>query len=333
MRALVTLLLPVVAGCAGAPTSCPATEAPRAEVLSAVGAGPTAQAAADAARAAVAAQVASALEARLEVSQAEVDGQGTQAVRQVVRTRARFDRAELIEVAALPACEGMPHRAHAVLDRARARDALTPEWQAAHDRLQAALARGAQAADSDGPAFTVAWGAARSAYDDAEAAAAPLVVIAGAPAALAEDRQAFRALQGRAEAVRAAHPVTLALDGLEADLQAPVGQALVRGLTALGLPAAPGATCEAGLLLRPQATVTCDRSPLGPRCRLGLQGSVTRCDGRPVAPLDLVGTKLAAVHPRSDDRARATLLEKTAAADLAGPLADALAAVLPVEAP
>ncbi len=329
-------LVALLTGCGAAPSPCDEGwrgPYPSGRFLAAAATGADAAQAADAARAAVAAQVASRIDATVEVVTAEVDGVGSGAVRQVVRTRARFDRAELIRVQPVAACETAPHRAVAVLSRAEAAEALAPAWRSAHQRLQGALDRAAAVPDGDGAAFTVAWRAAQGAYADAEAAAVPLAVVAGEVEGQRADREAFAKLQQRGAAVRAAHPVSMDLSGLAPALQGPMGQALGRGLVTLGLQARPGATCEVGLALAPTASVVCDRSPLGPRCALVMGGALARCGGGAVATLDLRAAKLAAVHPRSRDAAEARLLQKLSQADLSAALAEALGSVLPVQAP
>jgi hypothetical protein len=290
----------------------------------------TPQAAADAARAGVAAQIASRIRASIEVESSEIKGRGAQSVRRRVATETGFEHAELIDVPpALTRCASTCS-AVAVLDRQRALDTLRPAYDAAHARFsRAATAAEAQTNLSE---QTLHLTAARQAHLEAEALAAPITVIGGAPPPeRGPDRQMRRALDQRAEALLNATPVVLALHGVDADFQPALGRALVHAFAQLGLRAAPGTACTAGLSFVPHATVNCDRSALGPRCRLQLTGSLNHCDGTALTALDFSGTRLAAVHPRSRDHARMRLIERVSAAQLTETLRANLASVLPVQ--
>lgn len=330
MRYLLWILLFALPGCGAVPTPTSTWQGrfPTARFIAAEAQDATPEAAADAARARVAAQIASRIRASIEVETREANGEGAHAVRHKVATQTGFARAELIKVPTdLIVCADAC-RAVAVLDRGEAVAALRPEYDAARARF----ARAAEAAEAatEPARFTLHLGAARAAHGEAQRLGAPLRVIGGDAPGLADDRARQTTLDARADALLAQTPIALALEPVDADLRAALGRALVTGFAQLGLRAAPTAECTTGLRFVPQAAVDCGRSALGPRCRLHLTGSLTACSGAPVTALDFSSARLAAVHPRSQARARAQLVHRVAEADLSSPLRANLNTVLPV---
>lgn len=331
-------LLPLPLCCAALLAACGAPEPrpdplaswPETTHLRAEGHGPTAAAAADDARARLAARIRARLTARLTIANTETETGADERIEREIVTEASFERAELIEAPdRLRRCDEKGCEAFAVLDRARAADALRDAAAAPSARLRAAVA---QAEGADRATFTQAVRTAGDAY----AELAPLgwqraVIEDGLPADFTADRAAWR----RLEAERATR-----LAGLRVAVASPVGvaapwpdriaDALVDALGRHGISAARGEVC-ADLIAQPTAALTCGRGPLGPRCALELRVALATCGGETLAMIEFADAGLAATAPRDPARAEAALAAQLDGARLADPLGRALAPVLPIE--
>lgn len=332
-RALPAALAAAVVGC-GAPTPRPDPLAawPERAWLRAEGHGPTAAAAADDARARLAAQIEARLTARLTVESTETNTGGDERIERQIVTEARFERAELIQVpTALRRCARGECVAVAVLDRARASDALRDAAAGPSARLRAAVG---QVATHDLSAFTRAVRGAADAWVEL----APIgwqraAIEDGLPADFAADRAAWRHLETERARRLAALRVTVApVAGVAAPWPDRVADALVDAFGRHGLSAARGEGCG-DLVARPEAALSCGRGPLGPRCALALRVALAPCDGPTQVTVDFADAGLAAVAPRDPARAEAALAARVDGARLADPLGRALAPVLPIEAP
>lgn len=328
--ALSGLALSLLLGCgAPEPQPDPLARWPERTHLRAEGHGPTTLAAADDARARLAARIRARLTARLTVESTETNTGADERIERQIVTDARFDRAELIEVPpALSRCDASGCSAYAVLDRARATDALRDMSAAPSARLRAATA---QARGADLPTFTRALRAADAAWLEL----APLgwqraAIEGGLPGDFTADRAAWRALVAeQARRLAALRVVVAAPSGVEAPWTDRIGDALVAGFAHHGLDARRGARCE-DLVARPEAGLSCDRSALGPRCALTLRATLAPCEGAPLATIEFADAGLAAVDPRDEAKAEAALAARLDGRSLAPSLGRALSPVLPL---
>ncbi|MCB9542413.1 MAG: hypothetical protein H6703_08200 [Myxococcales bacterium] len=329
MAALAAALL----GCgASNPRPDPLAAWPERAWLRAEGHGPTAAAAADDARARLAAQIRARLSARLTIESTETSTGGDERIERQIVTEASFERAELIAVPnALRGCAPGDCVAVAVLNRARASDALRDAAAGPSARLRAAVE---QAATAELAAFT------RAVRDagDAWAELAPIgwqraAIEDGLPADFAADRAAWRRLDAeRARRLAALRVAVAPVAGVEAPWPDRITDALVAAFGRHGISAARGEGC-ADLVARPEASLSCGRGPLGPRCALTLRVALAPCEGPSLVVVDFADAGLAAVAPRDPARAEAALAARVDGARLADPLGRALAPVLPIEAP
>lgn len=332
-RTPVAALAAALLGC-GAPQPRPDPLAawPERAWLRAEGHGPTAAAAADDARARLASQIRARLSATLTVHSTETNTGGDERIERQIVTEASFERAELIAVPeALRRCAPGECVAVAVLNRARASDALRDAAAGPSARLRAAVE---QAATAELAAFT------RAVRDAADAWAelAPIgwqraAIEEGLPADFAADRAAWRGLDAERARRLAALRVTVApVAGVSSPWPDRVADALVDAFGRHGISAARGEGCG-DLVARPEASLSCGRGPLGPRCALALRVALASCEGASQVTIDFADAGLAAVAPRDPARAEAALAARVDGARLAEPIGRALAPVLPIEAP
>jgi hypothetical protein len=285
------------------------------------------------ARRAVAEQLASTLRSRFSADMREVDGQSTASVQSRVEVEAAFDRAELIRVDPRDTrCEGRHCTAVATLRRDEAAAALKPDYDAARTDVRAACAPEAPTASPDDPVrLTRALRRAEAGFPTLARRGRVLAAVLGSPyAPLAEDRACLEALRGRVQTSARETPVWVDVTGVDdAEARARLGVGLAAGLAALGLRAATGERCDAGLRLAVSGRLSCAAGPLGPQCALPLAAALRSCAGAALADVPL-GPPASGVHPRAEDRARAALYDQLTPAALQTTLRAALADTLPV---
>ncbi|MCA9541171.1 MAG: hypothetical protein KC620_19860 [Myxococcales bacterium] len=338
MRRLALCLLLTACGAAPDPF---AARYPTARYLVAEGTGATPEAAAASARARIAEQIAAKLHSVLEVESQGGD-QATERTRQRIEVEARFERAELIRIPPEAAmCDPTGCRARAVLARQAAADALGADYDraavpfrqaAAAAETAAALALADVGRTETTLVFTRELRAAEAAFHALPGPAWRLRAVTDRPhAPFLADRQRALALEARRGQVLRSVAVSVdPLPKMDAALAEVTTAALLGALHALGVEARIDATC-AGLALTPRAEVTCDRNGIGARCALHLDARLQRCaDPAPLAHINFAAAGLVGVDPRSEDAARRRLAERIVPAALAGPLAEALRATLPL---
>lgn len=340
MRPLAALLLAVAcAGCGAEPPPPPDPLAQYSErrFIVAEGRGATTLAASDDARVRLSAGIRARLTARLTVESRQTADGAVERVEQQIVTETAFDRAELIRLPrALQRCPtpGAPDGcvAVAVLDRAEAAGALRDAAADPASRFRAAADRALAAAPDDWIGFTTGLRGAEVAYADrARAGWQEAVIVGGIPDDFAADRARFAALQ--TERARRLSGLRIDLEpavGLDGPWTARVEDALIDAFGRLGPTARRAGGC-ADLAARPAGRMTCDRSPLGPACRVALRIELVRCDGAPLVTVE--PPPQGAVDPRLEARARRRLAERITGARLAPLLARALAGVLPIARP
>lgn len=303
MRPLLALALVALTGCGGPPPPDPAARYPSARYIVAEGHGATPGAAAQDARARVAAAVRSRLKATLEV---RITEGGADAHEHIV-TEVDFARAELIELTD-GVCEDGECRALGVLSRGEAVDALVADYERLAPRFREAAAAATARSVDDLGGFTADLRAAEASWEQLRPLAWQIEVVGrGAWPPGAHDLATRRGLE--AERARRLSALTLAVTppGLDPALDERVQTSLVGALTGLGFNAVPASTCGPAWHARPTASVGCDRSALGPRCRLALSVDVGPCDAPRVATIEFSEARLVAVHPRAEKDARAAL--------------------------
>jgi hypothetical protein len=285
------------------------------------------------ARRAVAEQLASTLRSRFSADLREVDGQSTASVQSRVEVEAAFDRAELIRVDPRDTrCEGQHCTAVATLRRDEAAAALKPDYDAARTDVRAACAAEVATASPDDPVrLTRALRRAEAGFPTLARRGRVLAAVLGSPyAPLVEDRACLEALRGRVQTSARETPVWVDVTGVDdAEARARLGVGLAAGLAALGLRAATGERCDAGLRLAVSGRLSCAAGPLGPQCALPLAAALRSCAGAALADVPL-GPPASGVHPRAEDRARAALYDQLTPAALQTTLRAALADTLPV---
>ncbi|MCB9540711.1 MAG: hypothetical protein H6704_31205 [Myxococcales bacterium] len=303
MRAHLTLIALTLLACGGPPPPDPAARYPSARYIVAEGHGATPGAAAQDARARVAAAVRSRLKATLEV---RITEGGADAQEHIV-TEVDFARAELIEVHPLDCAEG-ECRALGVLSRGEAVDALIADYERLAPRFREAAGAATARAPDDLAGFTADLRTAEASWEQLRPLAWQIEVVGrGAWPPGARDLATRRALE--ADRARRLSALTLAVTppGLDPALDERVQTSLVGALVALGFNAVPAAACGPAWHARPNAAVGCDRSALGPRCRLALSVDVGPCDAPRVATIEFSEARLVAIHPRAEKDARAAL--------------------------
>jgi hypothetical protein len=246
----------------------------------------------------------------------------------------RFDRAELIRVDPRDTqCTGQRCTAVATLNRDAAAAALKPDYDTARADLRAACAPAESPAEplADPVALTRALRRADAQFPAVARRGRVLAAVQGSPyAPLAEDRACLDTLRARARQSARETPVLVDVSAVDdADARTRLGAGLAAGLAALGLRAATGDRCDAGLRLAVSGRLSCGSGPFGPQCALPLTAALHTCAGAPLADVPL-GPPASGAHPRGEDKARAALYDLLTPAALQGPLKAALADTLPV---
>ena len=328
MRATLPLVVACTVGCGAAPAPPPvAARYPASRFVVFEGHGDTASSAEQQARAGVSAAVRSSLTATLQVDITEA---GADAHQRVV-TETGFDRAELIRVVDAD-CDRGRCVALAVLSRDEAADALALDYERVAPRFREAAGSAHARSSDDLPGFTHDLRTAEGAF----AVLGPLAYQIEAVARRAYgpatgDRDRMTGLEGQRGQRLAALRVTVDRAALDDDALADRLQgALVGALAGLGLDASPSDTCDGAWHLVPTAQVACDRSALGPRCRLDLNAVMSPCAGEAVATVEFGSARLVAVRPRAEADARAAQADRLTAEALQPTLAAGLRSAVPI---
>lgn len=340
-RATLTIAL-VLTACGTRPETPtdPLAAYPEDRFIVAEGQGPTALAAADDARIRVSAQIRARMTGRLTVETRQSDLEAHERVEHQLITETTFDRAELIRVPrALQTC-ARPNTpdgcmAVAVLDRAEASEALRSAAADASFRFRSAAGAAVFSGQRQWIAFTGALRRAEREYAEVARAGWQRVAIeGGVPEDFAHDRNVYLALLTNAgnRLARLNISVQPAL-GFDGPWATRVEDAILEGLSRLG-PIVHRGECrsrQGGLLARPRGEVVCRRGGLGPACRLTLKVQLTYCGGGELVTVE--PPAIAAVDPRTEERARERLAGEVTGDRLEPLLQRGLVGVLPVDPP
>lgn len=339
MRRAAVLIAAALFGCGAEPPPPPdpLAQYPESRFIVAEGRGSTTLAAADDARVRLSAGIRARLTARLTVeSSTSAEGEAERVEQQII-TETTFDRAELIRLPrALQRCPAPQAPdgcvAIAVLDRAEAAGALRDAAAEPASRFRASAAAALGARSDDWIGFTAGLRGAEVAFADrARSGWQEAVIAGGIPQDFAADRARFHALQ--AERARRLSGLRIHMEpatGLDGPWSARLEDALIDAIGRLGPAAARAGGC-ADLAARPFGDLSCDRSPLGPACRVALRIELVRCDGAPLVTVE--PPPQGAVDPRLEERARRRLAERLSGEHLAPLLARSLSGVLPIARP
>lgn len=329
-------LLLVGCGAEPPPRPDPLAQYPEQRFIVAEGRGPTTLAAGDDAKVRLSAGIRARITARLTVESSQTAEGSADRVEQRIITETTFDRAELIRLPrALQSCprprdpDGCV--AVAVLDRAEAGGALRDAAAEPASRFRAAADAALATAPTDWLGFTTGLrGAELQFAERARAGWQQAVIEGGIPADFAADRARFHGLQReRAERLARLRITVRPAVGFEGPWAARVEDGLIDGISRLGPTASRGACTD--LAAQPSGGLTCTRGGLGPTCRLTLAVALTRCDGAPLVTLE--PPPIAAVDPRTEERARSRLAQQVTGAELSPLLGRSLAGVLPITRP
>ena len=323
MRLLPSLL--VVAACASGPAPLPAyyrdpvrspaPECPPSRFLVEAASSPDGRADAEArARAAVVRRISSAIEVETErvAEIARVDDRDVAArsLKQVIRERADFRHAELIQAAGAPEERDGVTWALACLDRERALDTLRREMETPLARFESAAVRAREAlARKDGPGFTQAFHESVALEPELLPRFAGLRAIAAAPP---EEERAFAAsirelhqAAGRRRAEAQIH-LQVRADGLPPDLRDAVTEAFRAAIAGLGLRtvvARDGACPDGVHRVQVEVTPACRWGSLGHWCRPRFTLSGEACDTHRVVFEAGLDDLAQGVDPREVERA------------------------------
>lgn len=316
-----SLALFLFMGC-GAPERPSLTQRwPAAQYWVEEGFGETAKEAGEDARTRMSARVRSKITARLAAIQREEGGEISTHVQREVTELTFFKHGELIRVVETGSHQDQV-RAVAVLEKAAAIKRLRADYQLASAPFQVEITA-ALAARRDPRSFTARYAQARSLWP--ELLRSGLALNSLGDDSLDADRKRLRALvQAQGEILKA----PIALSPFKDPLDGVVRAALLDAFKAEGL--ALSERCE-HLRLTPSAEVRCAQSALGPRCELSLSARFTDCQGGERLTLQFEAAKLASVHPKSVEKARALLPQRVNAERLKRSLHGALKTLLPIE--